>query len=36
MIDISPAENQIHSVTSFQDLVSTPFHGAINAMCWTR
>jgi hypothetical protein len=36
MIDLSHAENQIHCVTNFQDLVSTPFHGEINAMCWTR
>jgi len=36
MIDLSHAENQIHCVTNFQDLVSTPFHGEINAICWTR
>ena len=36
MIDLSPAENQIHCVTNFKDLVSTPFHGKINAICWTR
>lgn len=36
MINLSPAENQIHCVTNFQDLVSTPFHGAMNAICWTR
>ena len=36
MIDLSNAENQIHCVTSFQDLVSTPFIGKINAICWTR
>jgi hypothetical protein len=35
MIDLSHA-NQIHCVTNFQDLVSTPFHGEINAICWTR
>ena len=28
--------NQIHCVTNFQNLVSTPFHGEINAICWTR
>ena len=27
---------QIRSVTNFQDLVSTPFQGAINAICWSR
>jgi hypothetical protein len=36
MIDLSHAANQIHCVTNFQDLVSTPFHGEINAICWTR
>lgn len=36
MTDLSHAENQIQCVTNFQDLVSIPFHGAINAMCWTR
>src|ERR1700712_1788692 len=36
MINLSPAENQVHYVTNFQDLVSTPFHGAINAICWSR
>jgi hypothetical protein len=28
--------NQVQYVTSFQELVSTPFRGAINAICWTR
>ena len=27
---------QIRSVTNLQDLVSTPFQGAINAICWSR
>lgn len=27
---------QIRYVTNFQDLVSTPFCGEINAICWTR
>jgi len=36
MIDLSFAEHQIQCVTNFQDLVSTPFRGEINAMCWTR
>lgn len=36
MIDLSATENQIHYVKSFQDLVSTPFHGEMNAICWTR
>ena len=28
--------NQVQCVTNFQDLVSTPFQGEINANCWTR
>lgn len=36
MVNISHAENQIQCVTNFQDLVSTPFHGKVNAICWTR
>ena len=36
MIDLSHAEDQIHCVTNFQDLVATPFHGKMNAICWTR
>jgi hypothetical protein len=36
MIDLLHAENQIHCVTNFQDLVSTPFSGVINAICWAR
>jgi hypothetical protein len=36
MIDLPHAENQIHYVTNFEELVSTPFNGLINAICWTR
>jgi len=36
IIDLSHTANQIHCVTNFQDLVSTPFHGEINAICWSR
>ncbi|MCB9325352.1 MAG: hypothetical protein H6571_16555 [Lewinellaceae bacterium] len=36
MINLSHAEHQIKYVTNFQDLVSTPFHGKMNAICWTR
>ncbi len=36
MINLSPADNQILCVTNFQDLISTPFHGEMNAICWTR
>jgi hypothetical protein len=36
MIDLFPAENKILSVTNFQDLVAAPFHGEINAICWSR
>lgn len=28
--------SHIHCVTNFQDLVSTPFHGDMNAICWNR
>ena len=30
------AEHPFHCVTNFQDLVTTPFHGAMNAVCWAR
>jgi hypothetical protein len=36
MIDLSHTENQAQCVSNFQELVSTPFHGQINAMCWPR
>lgn len=36
MINLSPADYQIHYVTNFQDLVTTPFNGEINAVCWSR
>ncbi|MFT5778187.1 MAG: hypothetical protein ACI837_001143 [Crocinitomicaceae bacterium] len=36
MLDLFLDENQIQCVTNFQDLVSTPFHGENNAICWTR
>ena len=36
MINIPHTENQISCVTNFQDLISTPFNGEINAVCWTR
>ncbi len=36
MKDVSHGENQIRCVANFQDLVSTPFQGGINAICWTR
>jgi hypothetical protein len=36
MINLSPAEQQIYCVTNFQDLVSTPFGGEMNAICWRR
>lgn len=35
-MDISQAEHHIHRVTNFQDLVNTPFHDEINAICWSR
>jgi len=36
MIDLSASEHQINFVTSFHNLVSTPFYGKTNAICWTR
>jgi len=36
MINLSHAEHPYHCVENFQDLVSTPFHGAMNAICWNR
>lgn len=36
MIESSYPENQINHVDNFQDLISTPFQGQINAICWTR
>jgi len=36
MTDLHHVENQIYYVSNFQDLVSTPFKGVINAICWTR
>jgi hypothetical protein len=36
MINLPHSENQIHCVTNFQDLVSTPFTEEINAICWSR
>lgn len=35
-MNLSHTSHQIHCVHNFQDLVSTPFHGAINAMYWKR
>lgn len=36
MIDLPGAKHQIHCVTNFQDILSTPFQGAANAICWRR
>ena len=36
MINLSDAEHPFNFVTNFQDLLSTPFHGEINAICWIR
>lgn len=36
MIDLPDTENQIQNVFNFQDLISTPFQGEINAICWSR
>jgi hypothetical protein len=36
MTDLFHKGHQFPSVTNFQDLVSTPFYGAMNALCWRR
>lgn len=36
MKDLPAGGNQIHYVTNFKDLVSAPFKGEINAICWNR
>lgn len=36
MINLNQTKNQIQCVLNFQDLVSTPYHGEVNAICWTR
>ncbi len=36
MKGLSPDSHQIQTVTSFQELVDSPFQGEINAMGWTR
>lgn len=36
MLDSAQVNHQIREVSNFQDLVSNPFRGDINAMCWSR
>lgn len=36
MTDTADAKNQIHYVSSFRELVDTPFSGPMNAVCWSR
>ena len=36
MRDASNSTNQIHFVHTFQELVSIPFHGEMNSICWKR
>ncbi len=36
MIKSSLPKNQIRTVNNFKDLVSIPFQGGVNAMCWSR
>ncbi len=36
MINLSLIENQIQSVSRFDEFISTPFQGGINAVCWSR
>lgn len=36
MLHTQSSSNQILHVTTFDDLLSTPFQGAVNALCWER
>jgi hypothetical protein len=36
MTDLPTASHQIQYATNFQELISIPFHGEINAICWSR
>ena len=36
MSDLSQDSHQIQYVSNFQDLISSPFQGEINALCWSR
>ena len=36
MTDISRAQHQVRCVTNFEDLISTPYDGEVNAICWKR
>lgn len=36
MVELSRADKHIRYVTNFQDFVSAPFTGDINAICWAR
>jgi hypothetical protein len=36
MSNLLYTENQIHCVSNFEDLVTMPFQGAMNAVCWNR
>lgn len=36
MSDNSQTQSQILRVSCFEDLVSTPFQGSVNAICWNR
>ena len=36
MIDHSHAKDHLHTVTNFNDLVSSSFFGEMNAICWNR
>lgn len=36
MLHTQSSSNQIQHVSTFDDLLSTPFQGAVNALCWER
>lgn len=36
MTNLSNIDDHIHSVTNFKELISKPFYGELNAICWKR
>lgn len=36
MTKLPQSKDHVHGVSSFHDLISFPFHGEVNAVCWNR
>lgn len=36
MINLLPPENRIQNIINFNEFISTPFQGDVNAICWKR